>query len=390
MANIIKDAKYDTVSVRQNMVLPVVEQDINSPTKGKLIYNAETNVPSYADGLEWHDITAGANYQTQIDVINTTLTNISSAPVNLISPNAEFPNGSVITAGSGINVINTPGITTIEATGAPGPSTANVALVSASAEFPNGSVVTAGTGITITPGVGTLTVSETPRTLQTQQFLTNGVFNIPSNAQNISFIAQGAGGGGGGGTTSGESGGGGQAGCYIIDQPISKGGGTFTVTIGSGGSGGASADGQSGGITVVEYTLPGIGSSIKHFINGGRGGGLGIPTVAPGGGKDTIPTGPCYNGPMGGDGGAGLSTAPTPGFSSVLKTGGVAGSKVGLLWGGGGGGAGYLENGGSGGNGGQNGFNAFTGSGGGGAGGGIGPFTGGNGGDGLVYLYYYI
>jgi hypothetical protein len=359
MSNIIRDARVDSLVATHYLILPTVKQDTNAPLKGKLIYNRETDVPSYADGTEWHDLASGGDIndlQAQIDTINIDVTNISNAPVILTGSNASFPSGKVIAGGTGIDIdTSTPGTVTINAS-------STLLFTSLSAKG------------------GTL--------------LNNYV--IPLNAINPIIYACGAGGGGGGPNTvlAAAGGGGGGSGAALIYSCAP--GDEITYTIGDAGAGGAPGNpGTVGGDTLV--TINGQDGPLLSGGGGGAGGGsiaagsAGIPAIEP---LDVKGYPICYfNGSSGGGGGL-AGFAGGNGYGTAFKFAGGIGGFAGVDGGGGGGGGGSIF--GRGGDGGDSGLGGFPplisdyGAGGGASSGVVSVVaTGGDGRDGEIILTFW-
>lgn len=377
MSGIIKDTKLNTCTVSGDLQIPTVTTVGNTPLKGKIVVN-ENNSLAFADGVQWTELLSESDLtvlENDVATLQTDVSDIKNSPIVTFSPAPALPGSAVITAGTNITVVNTPGVVTINSTSSPPPVINRVLLSTADS--------------TIVTGVA---------------------YTIPSNAFGACFRAVAAGAGGQGGNEVGVGGTSGSAGAGIT-QPLMPGDRVTLVNLGSAGNGTAG-----GGAPAIA----GNGGDIQLIVNdssvvmkGGIGGGnayldgsfyganiaSGFPPVGDFA-DPTVRAGQRFvygmNGGLGSLGGA--AGAPGSGGQQVFlrAAGGSGGLAAVGFGGGGGGGASWMSQGGNGGNGGGlgtevNGFPGTRGSGGGGGRGGNVvnlPGAGGNGGSGLLEIEY--
>lgn len=285
--------------------------------------------------------------------------------------------------------------------GSGAPIDATYVVMSANATLTNERVLTAGSGITIVDGGanGPVTINAT-NVSTSVVFITNNIFNVPATVSGILVYAVG-GGGGGWGTISGStaSGGGGGAAEEGAGVPMSvTPGGTVTVTIGAGGLGGVGNGlGTDGGTTTVgQYSFLGGRFPIINQSGGGGGPGgratTGTPNTA--GGLGLAENTTYFGGSSGASPATGGANGQPGGGSGGYLVGGAGGAAAGGRAGGGGGAATVYGPGGAGGVGDGNGVNAPTtsyGAGGGGSGGSVsGNKTGGSGCHGFAMITYIL
>jgi len=291
------------------------------------------------------------------------------------------------------------------ATGSGAPVDATYVTMSLNGTLTNERVLTAGSGISIVDNGANSTVVITATaagsTLQSQEFTASGTFTVPTAVSSVWLTMLGGGGGGGGSIAAAGGGGGGGAGELLMNHPvIVTPGASISVVVPAAAAGGNGANGATGGDVTFNATTIAKGGGGGHSTDaggisggglGGAGGGVGGAAAAAGAGViGAIESVTYFGGGRGGGGGTSIAVAGFVGCGAGGYPVGAAGGAVAASQAGGGGGAATIYGlGGIGAAGGGNGTNATViGTGGGGGGGKAATSIGGSGGTGYCLVQW--